>query len=61
MHFAETHGHDQEIGIREHAWPYRDYLIASFNSDKPYSRFIQEQVAGDALFTDSRSWSTPNR
>jgi hypothetical protein len=51
VHFAETHGHDQDR-IREHAWPYRDYLIASFNSDKPYSRFIQEQVAGDALFSD---------
>jgi hypothetical protein len=49
VHFAETHGHDQDR-IREHAWPYRDYLIASFNADKPYSRFIQEQVAGDALF-----------
>src|SRR5688500_9728872 len=40
-HFAETHGHDQDR-IREHAWPYRDYLIAAFNSDKPYSRFIEE-------------------
>jgi mono/diheme cytochrome c family protein len=48
-HFAETHGHDQDR-IREHAWPYRDYLIAAFNSDKPYARFIQEQVAADALF-----------
>jgi hypothetical protein len=51
VHFAETHGHDQDR-IREHAWPYRDYLIASLNADKPYSRFIQEQVAGDALFPD---------
>jgi hypothetical protein len=51
VHFAETHGHDQDR-IREHAWPYRDYLIASFNAGKPYSRFIQEQVAGDALFPD---------
>jgi hypothetical protein len=50
-HFAETHGHDQDR-IREHAWPYRDYLIAAFNDDKPYSRFVQEQVAGDALFPD---------
>jgi len=50
-HFAETHGHDQDR-IREHAWPYRDYLIASFNADKPYARFIQEQVAGDALYPD---------
>jgi hypothetical protein len=50
-HFAETHGHDQDA-VREHAWPYRDYLIRSFNADKPYARFVQEQVAGDALFPD---------
>lgn len=49
VHFAETHGHDQDR-IRTNAWPYRDYLIASFNQDKPYSRFVQEQVAGDVLF-----------
>src|SRR3989449_11382945 len=51
-HFAETHGHDQDR-IRTNAWPYRDYLIASFNSDKPYQRFVQEQVAGDVLFPDN--------
>ena len=51
VHFAETHGHDQDR-IRTNAWPYRDYLIASFNADKPYARFVQEQVAGDALFPD---------
>lgn len=50
-HFAETHGNDQDR-IRENAWPYRDYLIQSLNADKPYSRFIQEQVAGDVLFPD---------
>ncbi|KAB2671260.1 MAG: DUF1549 domain-containing protein [Verrucomicrobia bacterium] len=50
-HFAETHGHDQDR-IRTHAWPYRDYLVASFNADKPYDRFVREQVAGDALFPD---------
>lgn len=50
-HFAETHGHDQDR-IRENAWPYRDYLVESFNSDKPYHRFVQEQVAGDVLFPD---------
>jgi len=32
-----------------HAWRYRDYVIAAFNSDKPYDRFIQEQIAGDLL------------
>src|SRR5262245_35580227 len=51
VHFAETHGHDQDR-IRTNAWPYRDYLIASFNSDKSYPRFLQEQVAGDVLFPD---------
>lgn len=50
-HFAETHGHDQDR-IREHAWPYRDYLITALNSDTPYWRFIQEQVAADVLFPD---------
>jgi mono/diheme cytochrome c family protein len=50
-HFAETHGNDQDR-IRENAWPFRDYLIQSLNTDKPYARFIQEQVAGDVLFPD---------
>ncbi len=51
VHFAETHGHDQDR-IRPNAWPYRDYLIASFNRDTPYGRFVQEQVAADALYPD---------
>jgi hypothetical protein len=51
IHFAETHGHDQDR-IRTNAWPYRDYLIQSLNSDKPYARFMQEQVAGDVLFPE---------
>src|SRR5256886_8223636 len=49
VHFAETHGHDQDR-IRPNAWPYRDHLIRSFNSDKPYARFIEEQIAADVLF-----------
>lgn len=51
-HFAETHGNDQDR-IREHAWPYRDYLIQALNADKPYHLFIQEQIAGDVLFPDN--------
>ena len=51
VHFAETHGHDQDRP-RPNAWPYRDYLIRSFNADKPYARFVEEQVAGDVLFPD---------
>jgi hypothetical protein len=49
VHFAESHGHDQDRP-RPTAWPYRDYLIRSFNEDKPYSQFVAEQVAGDVLF-----------
>jgi hypothetical protein len=48
-HYAETHGHDQDRP-RPNAWPYRDYLIRSLNSDKPYSRFVREQIAGDVLW-----------
>ncbi len=36
-----------------HAWRYRDYVIAAFNSDKPYNKFIQEQIAGDLLPANS--------
>ena len=50
-HFAETHGNDQDRP-RPNAWPYRDYLIRSFNDDKPYARFAAEQIAGDVLFPD---------
>ncbi|MAT15134.1 MAG: hypothetical protein CMJ46_07670 [Planctomyces sp.] len=48
VHFAETHGHDQDRP-RDHAWPYRDYLVSSFNADKPYADFVREQIAGDVL------------
>jgi hypothetical protein len=51
VHFAETHGHDQDR-IRPNAWRYRDYLIESFNRDTPYGRFVQEQLAADVLFRD---------
>src|SRR2546430_2619752 len=50
-HYAETHGHDQDRP-RPNAWPYRDYLIRSFNADKPYARFVEEQLAGDVLYPD---------
>lgn len=50
-HYADTHGNDHDYH-RPNAWPYRDYVIRSFNDDKPYARFVAEQVAGDALFPD---------
>jgi hypothetical protein len=49
IHFAETHGHDQDVP-RENAWPYRDYLIGAFNADLPYRDFVAQQIAGDILY-----------
>jgi mono/diheme cytochrome c family protein len=51
VHYAESHGNDEDK-FRPNAWPYRDYLIRSFNDDKPYPRFVREQVAGDVLYPD---------
>lgn len=51
--YGETHGYDKDKP-RMNAWPYRDYVIRSFNEDKPYDRFVQEQIAGDALFPGQR-------
>jgi hypothetical protein len=51
VHFGETHGYDKDK-LRPHAWPYRDYVIRSLNEDKPYARFVEEQLAGDVLFSE---------
>ena len=51
VHFGETHGYDKDK-LRPNAWPYRDYVIRSLNNDKPYTKFVQEQLAGDVLFPD---------
>jgi hypothetical protein len=53
VHYGETHGYDKDKP-RPNAWPYRDYVIRAFNSDKPYSQFVQEQLAGDILFPETR-------
>lgn len=49
VHFGETHGYDKDQP-RENAWRYRDYIIRSLNEDKPYERFVREQLAGDVLW-----------
>jgi len=51
VHFGESHGYDKDKP-RDNAWHYRDYVIHAFNADKPYSRFIEEQLAGDVLWPD---------
>ena len=48
VRFGETHGFETNRE-RVNAWPYRDWVIAAFNEDKPYDEFVREQIAGDAL------------
>ncbi len=53
--FGESNGNDG-LGRNPtfpHAWRYRDYVIAAFNADMPYDRFLTEQIAGDLLPSDS--------
>ncbi len=52
VRFAETHGFEMNQP-RDNAWPYRDYVIRSFNEDTPYPRFVVEQIAGDAVGEDA--------
>ena len=46
--YGESTGSARNLPL-PHAWRYRDYVIDAFNADKPYDRFIQEQIAGDLL------------
>ncbi len=52
VRYADTHGFEVNTE-RPNAWPYRDYVIRSFNADIPYDRFIKEQIAGDAVGEDA--------
>jgi hypothetical protein len=49
--FAESNGYEHDED-RPDAWRFRDYVIRAFNADKPYDRFVREQLAGDELFPD---------
>ncbi len=48
VRFAESNGFERD-SVKEEIWRYRDYVINSLNEDKPYDRFIEEQLAGDEL------------
>lgn len=48
VRYAETNSFERD-GAKPHAWRYRDYVIRSFNDDKPYDQFLLEQLAGDEL------------
>jgi hypothetical protein len=52
VRFAESDGFETNLA-RPNAWPYRDYVIAAFNADRPYNQFVMEQLAGDALGADA--------
>ena len=52
VRYADTNGFETNRE-RKSAYHYRDYIIASLNSDKPYDKFIKEQIAGDALGVDA--------
>src|SRR3954454_2542436 len=48
VRFAESDGFEYDTHRRD-AWRYRDYVIRSFNADKPYTDFVREQLAGDEV------------
>lgn len=47
--YADSEGAQNEDRVRPNMWRYRDYVIRAFNADKPYDRFLHEQIAGDEL------------
>src|SRR5690349_11540031 len=51
--YADTNGYEVDAE-RPQAWRYRDYVTHAFNSDKPYDRFVKEQIAGDELWPGDR-------
>ena len=48
VRYAESNGYERD-GVKPHAWRYRDYVIEAFQKDKPFDRFLIEQLAGDEL------------
>ena len=48
VRYGETNSYERD-GAKPNAWKYRDYVIKSFNDDKPYDQFLMEQLAGDEL------------
>ncbi len=51
VRYADTGGSETDLQY-ENSWKYRDYVTRSLNADKPFDRFIQEQIAGDELWPD---------
>ncbi|GBD37256.1 Xanthan lyase [bacterium HR36] len=53
VRYADSNGKDEDFTFYQ-AWRYRDYVIASFNRDKPYDQFVREQIAGDLMPAESQ-------
>jgi hypothetical protein len=53
VRYADSAGYEIDDPY-DHAWLYRHYVIRAFNDDKPFDRFVQEQLAGDELWPDSQ-------
>lgn len=52
--YADSNGLDENVAHGQ-AWRYRDYVVQAFNSDKPFDRFVTEQLAGDLLPADGEA------
>ena len=57
--YADSDGYTDDDTVRDYAYKYRDYVIRSFNSDKPFDQFIREQLAGDEMIGWPRKELTP--
>lgn len=54
VRYADTNGFELDAE-RTHAWRYRDYVVASFNANKPYDRFLKEQIAADEIWPHDKA------
>ncbi len=59
--YADSDGYNEQDVERPWAWKYRDYVVRSFNADKPWNQFIVEQLAGDELLTPPYQNLTPDQ
>jgi len=57
--YADTEGYGEGAPLRPDFWRYRDYVIRALNSDKPYDKFLVEQIAGDELANYKEEKVTP--
>lgn len=53
--YSDSEGGLESDPVRETAWKYRDYVVKAFNEDKPYDRFLLEQIAGDELIDQAKA------